>query len=338
MTTLNRGSDKIDLILSQLKEDKKFAIDSKIVEFKAFIKGREKIIFITSGGTSVALEKKTVRSVENFSTGSRGSKSAELFAQKGFSVIFFYRKGSMLPFRPKPPEDLLQVQDGHLVINKSHKEYASYTRKIDQANKFRSSVLEIEFEDLFAYLYGVLTFGSILEEVKSSQSGPAGDFSKSPTILLYLAAAVSDFYMPISKMPEHKLQSRELAKSKSCGLELTLAPTPKLLPIFRERCPSLLLITFKLETDQAILQAKMEKSMSEAKSNFVCGNLLSTRYQEMWIKVWEGPTVRVELDNSPKESQNQVKGLGEAQKGLKPIEEACIEKKLIEKLIELIGC
>lgn len=36
-----------------------------------------KIALVTSGGTSVPLEKNTVRSVENFSTGKRGSVSAE---------------------------------------------------------------------------------------------------------------------------------------------------------------------------------------------------------------------------------------------------------------------
>lgn len=36
-----------------------------------------KIVLITSGGTSVPLEKNTVRSIENFATGGRGAKSAE---------------------------------------------------------------------------------------------------------------------------------------------------------------------------------------------------------------------------------------------------------------------
>lgn len=36
-----------------------------------------KIICITSGGTSVPLEKNTIRSIENFSTGKRGAVSAE---------------------------------------------------------------------------------------------------------------------------------------------------------------------------------------------------------------------------------------------------------------------
>ena len=36
-------------------------------------------VIVTSGGTSVPLEKNTVRSVENFSSGTRGAISAEEF-------------------------------------------------------------------------------------------------------------------------------------------------------------------------------------------------------------------------------------------------------------------
>jgi|APSaa5957512535_1039671.scaffolds.fasta_scaffold250029_1 phosphopantothenate---cysteine ligase (ATP) len=53
------------------------------------------IVMITSGGTSVPLEENTVRSVENFSTGTRGSRSAEYFLKGGHPVIFFYRKDSI---------------------------------------------------------------------------------------------------------------------------------------------------------------------------------------------------------------------------------------------------
>lgn len=40
----------------------------------------------------------------------------------------------------------------------------------------------------------------------------AGDSSRVPTgssVMFYLAAAVSDFYIPASEMPEHKIQSLE---------------------------------------------------------------------------------------------------------------------------------
>jgi phosphopantothenate---cysteine ligase (ATP) len=54
----------------------------------AFLENAKKnsigVAFVTSGGTSVPLEKNTVRSIENFSTGRRGALSAEYFLKMGF--------------------------------------------------------------------------------------------------------------------------------------------------------------------------------------------------------------------------------------------------------------
>ena len=59
------------------------------------------VVLVTSGGTSVPLEKNTVRSVENFSTGQRGSLSVEHFLKHSneIKVIYFHRRGNCkLPF------------------------------------------------------------------------------------------------------------------------------------------------------------------------------------------------------------------------------------------------
>ena len=71
------------------------------------------IVLITSGGTSVRLERHTVRSLENFSTGGRGSRSAEAFMELGYCVIFLHRKGSLLPYQLHlTPEDFSLTQEG----------------------------------------------------------------------------------------------------------------------------------------------------------------------------------------------------------------------------------
>nr|CAH8841898.1 unnamed protein product [Trichobilharzia regenti] len=57
-----------------------------------------KIVCITSGGTIVPLEKNMVRYIDNFSTGLRGALSAEYFLRSNYAVVYFYRKGSLLPF------------------------------------------------------------------------------------------------------------------------------------------------------------------------------------------------------------------------------------------------
>lgn len=43
----------------------------------------ENIVVITSGGTTVPLERQCVRYIDNFSKGTRGAKSAEFFLQVG---------------------------------------------------------------------------------------------------------------------------------------------------------------------------------------------------------------------------------------------------------------
>ncbi|CAI2726018.1 unnamed protein product [Schistosoma spindalis] len=57
-----------------------------------------KIVCITSGGTIVPLETNMVRYIDNFSTGLRGALSAEYFLRSNYAVLYFHRKGSLLPF------------------------------------------------------------------------------------------------------------------------------------------------------------------------------------------------------------------------------------------------
>lgn len=65
--------------------------------------------------------------------------------------------------------------------------------------------------------------------------------------LMYLAAAVSDFYL--TDPAEHKIQSREIEK-----LVITLKPVPKILGMIKEWSPKSIVISFKLETDESILE------------------------------------------------------------------------------------
>ena len=48
-------------------------------------------IYLQSGGTTVPLERNTVRFIDNFSAGTRGSASAEYFLEAGYQVIFLHR-------------------------------------------------------------------------------------------------------------------------------------------------------------------------------------------------------------------------------------------------------
>jgi phosphopantothenate-cysteine ligase len=69
------------------------------------------IALVTSGGTTVPLERNTVRFIDNFSTGNRGAASAEQFLHAGYAVVFLHRAGSAFPFTRKllPPAVSTQV-------------------------------------------------------------------------------------------------------------------------------------------------------------------------------------------------------------------------------------
>lgn len=59
--------------------------------------------------------------------------------------------------------------------------------------------------------------------------------------------------------------------------------TPKLLGYFRSLAPEFKCVSFKLETDQALLEQKMTKSLKSYGFDMVIGNLLDTRYKEIFL-------------------------------------------------------
>jgi len=69
--------------------------ENNMVRIRQFLEtSKEKsapLVLVTSGGTTVPLEQRAVRFVDNFSSGSRGSASAEYFLKKGYHVVFLYR-------------------------------------------------------------------------------------------------------------------------------------------------------------------------------------------------------------------------------------------------------
>lgn len=113
--------------------------------------------------------------------------------------------------------------------------------------------------------------------------------------LVYLAAAVSDFYIPLEKRVVHKIQSRDygLESSESFNsteinedntLTLTLYPVPKVIPTLRkEWCPNAFVASFKLETDSTILRQKAVMAMERNDVHLVIGNELKTRYEKVFI-------------------------------------------------------
>ena len=131
-------------------------------------------------------------------------------------------------------------------------------RSIREFQENQARYLEIAFVTVQEYLDG-------LDHLVTLTSGLGS------RAVFYLAAAVSDFYIPEDKMAEHKIQSRDIDT-----LKIELEPVPKMLGIIKERNPKAIAISFKLETDQAILKQKATSSMNKYNMDMVVANLLQT--------------------------------------------------------------
>ena len=105
--------------------------------------------------------------------------------------------------------------------------------------------------------------------------------------MAYLAAAVSDFYVPWAELPEHKIQSREEAPDdedrEASGVVLRLRRVPKMLGLVRSRwCPRAFVVGFKLETDPALLYRKASDSLRLYALHAVVANEMATRRDRAW--------------------------------------------------------
>jgi len=218
----------------------------------------------------VPLERNTVRYLDNFSGGGRGSASAEYFIEHGYAVLFLYRRHSLQPYGR---HFLLHKQNNfldYLVYNERTSnvevcsEYARKTaeviKKYEKA-KEENFLLKVVFQTIHEYLF----------LLKAASQSLQRNFNKA---LIYSSAAVSDFYLPYSKMAEHKIQS---SSGGGGGLDLHLEPVPKMLgPLCSDWAPQAFVVSFKLETDQSLLASKVFASLHRYGHQLVIGNMLQS--------------------------------------------------------------
>ncbi|ODV60058.1 phosphopantothenate--cysteine ligase CAB2 [Ascoidea rubescens DSM 1968] len=251
---------------------------SKVKDFLQYHKANtfKKIALITSGGTTVPLENNTVRFIDNFSAGTRGSTSAEILLKNGYAVIFLYREFSLLPYSRHFSHNLhfldymkINSIDNKIEINDDHND-KMYKILLDyQKIKDSNSLLIIPFTTVNQYLFTLKSISTTLNTYGSKS-------------LIYLAAAVSDFFIPVSKLPQHKIQSSVNNLSSNGQLIINLDPVPKFLKrIVDDWSNNSLIISFKLETDQNILINKAKLALKRYNHNLVIGNLLQTRKKEV---------------------------------------------------------
>lgn len=225
---------------------------------------------MTSGGTTVPLEQRCVRYIDNFSSGHRGATSTEYFIKAGYAVIFLYRRGTFQPYCQSLPEDpLLECfecsDDSIIQVRQPHTEAVKRAVSDHHAAIAGGHLLKLPFTTIFEYL-------QILQSIAMSMKD-LGSLA-----VFYLAAAVSDFYVPWKSMAEHKIQSA------SGPLDMRLVQVPKMLSALKkEWAPMAFCISFKLETDSKILLEKAEMALKKYRMHMVVANELSTRKEEVTV-------------------------------------------------------
>jgi phosphopantothenate-cysteine ligase len=78
---------------------------NEFIKLNSSSQGGRRIVCVTSGGTTVPLEQRCVRYIDNFSSGNRGAASTENFVKAGYAVIFLYRRGTCQPYCRYLPDD-----------------------------------------------------------------------------------------------------------------------------------------------------------------------------------------------------------------------------------------
>lgn len=256
----------------------------EFIQYHAETSPDRRIVLVTSGGTTVPLETQTVRFVDNFSAGTRGATSAEYFLKQGYAVIFLHRQFSLLPYSRHYSHstncfldfmDESQDDDGGVVVRKEYQEKMRRVLEEYHHAKLNRLLLILPFVTVTDYLFELRALATLMH--------PVGNRA-----MFYLAAAVSDFFIPRERMDEHKIQSRdngsgEQGSGASRQLVISLDPVPKFLNTLVESWApkGSMIVSFKLETDPDLLVSKAEQALERYRHNLVIGNLLTTRKWEV---------------------------------------------------------
>ncbi|KAJ0393056.1 hypothetical protein ATCC90586_001827 [Pythium insidiosum] len=239
------------------------------------------VAVVTSGGTTVPLERNTVRFLDNFSTGSRGAASVEYFLSLGYAVVYLYRPGSVAPFARHIQKSTSRELDleflDHVLVNRATQSVELHLDG-DQARRRALQALQSYETARQGRSLLALPFTSVDQYFFLLRLVAQGVAAWKERALFYLAAAVSDFHIPEHEMTEHKIQSRD------GPLTLTLQQVPKLLGVLRhDWAPGAFFVSFKLETDWALLRRKAKRAIDNYGVHLVVANELHTRFDQVLL-------------------------------------------------------
>lgn len=185
----------------------------------------------------------------------------------GFLDYFEAKEDGTVQGKEKEREHICMI----LTILKKKKAAPKYASKMHQVltkyhqAKSTNQILMLDFVTLPEYLFKLQSGTKIFARLETKA-------------MYYLAAAVSDFFIPSTKMAEHKIQSRD------GGLTLTLDQVPKFLkPLVSHWAAKGLIVSFKLETDTKLLVPKARYALTKYGHQVVIGNMLKTRKQTVTL-------------------------------------------------------
>lgn len=279
---------------------------------QASISAGRKVALVTSGGTTVPLEMNTVRFVDNFSTGTRGALCTEEFLKAGYAVVFLYRHGSNFPFLTNVTR-LLQEDPVSFL------DQAEFEPVKCPVERLPEVLLPLPFTTIFEYLF-------LLREACQALKAAASQG------VVFLAAAVSDFYVPEGEMAADKIQSRA-----HDGLTVRLRNVPKLLGTVKDWAPQALVISFKLETNPNILMAKAAGSILKYRVDAVCSNMLQN-HRDLVTMVWrdtDASRISISTEDIRGDEAEPIAVTGICSKRIQRRDHTVIDKPLVEAVREL---
>eukprot|EP00775_Hariotina_reticulata_P013340 gene13340-13468_t len=269
--------------------------------------------------------------------------STEQFLQAGYAVIFLTRTGSIQPFTQDLPvtemmpllQSLVAVEggsgsnDGIASTGEAVHSKASYRLQEPAAGRV-AGILHKVAEVQRAQLLLSIPFTTIFEYLQHLKTIAAAARPYGPQVMFYLAAAVSDFYIPWSHLVEHKIQS-------SAGpLTLRLHKVPKMMHALRhDWAPTAMIVSFKLETDESILLAKAGGALTRYHVNAVVANLLHTRKDRVLIVQQGSGSKRQQQVDAGHGSSMDVEAQLQVIEVLRAADEPHIEKLLVANIVGL---
>lgn len=199
-----------------------------------------RIAVVTSGGTTVPLEQRAVRFIDNFSTGTRGATSTEKFLDLGsvdntsgdpwrkkYAVVFLTREGSKQPYLRKVSAQHI-AEACEILASQVTVRDKSIVTALTSWKTTRSRLFVIYFTTVQQYLADLFSIAQTVKPYRRS-------------VLFFLAAAVSDYYVPFDQLSAHKIQS------DTEDLVLNLQRVPKCLGSLRhDWAPEAFVASFKV--------------------------------------------------------------------------------------------